>query len=86
MKKFFLGLGLGLGIQLICALGIYRIVASFSSVYVDSSAFLVEYPAIIAILISIYLIFAKKEYKIVLGIFVGILLSIALLSILLAGA
>jgi hypothetical protein len=86
MKKFFLGIGIGVGTEVIFGLGIYSLVSSFSSAYVDSSPFFVEYPAIICVLISIYLFLTKKSYKIVLGIFAGLLLAIVLWSVLLAGA
>ncbi len=86
MKNFFFGVLLGFVIELVIGFGIYNLIAHFSRTYIDSAPFLAEYPIIASVLIGVYIFWAKKSYKITLGIFTGIILSIVVLSFSLAGA
>jgi hypothetical protein len=85
MKKFFAGFGFGLGIQLIFSLGVYGLISYYSPTYVNSPVFITVYPSIICLLISAYIFLAKKSYKFLVGMFVGLFIAIVAWIILLAG-
>ncbi len=84
--KLFIGILLGVGIELFSGAGLSYLVQQFSKTYVDGQPFVIQYPLIAMFFLGIYLVFWKKQYTITAGMFLGSFLFIFLLGIILTGA
>ena len=67
MKHFLRGIALQVAIELIIALGIYSLTSALSATYLDSGPFLVEYPAIVGLLVAAYTVVTKRSYTLAVG-------------------
>ena len=83
--KLFIGILIGIGIELFTGIGLSFLVEAFYSGFFDPQPFVIHYPLIIILSIGIYLVFWKKQYAITIGMFLGALLFIISLGILLTG-
>jgi len=88
VKKFLLGLAIGIGIEiaLISMIGLvpFSVWGNWGNAHF--SDIVVTYPVAISILITALLFFMKKSYKLGLGILVGIILPLLLFTLFLTVA
>lgn len=85
IKKLFIGLSLGVGIEFIFA-GLSLLVEKFITNDFNPASFVLWYPLIVILILGIYFVFWKKQYAKTIGLFLGYLLFIFGMSILLFGA
>ncbi|KKP43028.1 MAG: hypothetical protein A2639_01725 [Candidatus Staskawiczbacteria bacterium RIFCSPHIGHO2_01_FULL_34_27] len=83
--KLFIGIFLGITIELFTGIGLSYLVEKFYTVHFDPGPFVVEYPLLIILLLGIYLVFWKKQYALTMGMFLGAIIFIFSLGIVLTG-
>ena len=86
MRHFFIGIVLGMSIEFISSFVVYNLVGAHSKSYIDSIPFIVYYPLLAGVLISIGVGVARRSILLPVGIISGIALSIFGFSLLLYGA
>ncbi|HCC60335.1 MAG: hypothetical protein A2402_01550 [Candidatus Staskawiczbacteria bacterium RIFOXYC1_FULL_37_43] len=85
IRKLFFGILFGFGIELFFGVGLSYFLEKFITNDFDQQLFVIHYPLSAILILSTYLIFWKKQYTIVAGIFLGAILFIFLLAFLLTG-
>ena len=86
MRHFFIGIVLGTSIEFISSFVVYNLVAAHSKIYIDSIPFIIYYPLLAGIIISISVGLFRRSILLPVGIISGIALSIFGISLLLYGA
>jgi hypothetical protein len=85
MKKLILGMLIGIGTQLLCMFVLYSLASLFlvKKAYLDPAPFMLLYPLGLSIIISLGVIYFKKQYVLAGGIFLGLFLLVGILALLL---
>jgi len=82
IKKLFFGISLGLGIELIFAVVVSYLIERFITNNFDPQLFVIQYPLLVIFILSIYLVFWKKQYTLTAGLFLGFLLFMLFMTFL----
>lgn len=85
MKKFFIGVGWGLALEIVFPLSMRFVVVSFKGSIGDYGAYFSTYPFCGTVLLCAYFMVAKKDYKTAVGVFAGFIMGFAIWGLLLAG-
>lgn len=85
MKKFFIGVGWGLALEIVFPLGVRSAVEHFKGYIGDWAAYVSTYPFWGMVLLCAYFIAAKKDYKTPFGVFAGFVLGFIIWNVLLWG-
>jgi hypothetical protein len=80
--KLFIGIFIGISIEIFTSIGLPYVVQQFSKKYLDPAPFALEYPLAIIFLLGIYFVFWKKQYALTIGLVLGFVVFMLIMTFL----
>jgi len=80
IAKIFIGILATMGIVLFSGFGLTFLAEQFTTGYIDSAPFLIEYPLLAILILGTYLVFWKKQYAFVIGLVLGFIVFMLLMT------